>query len=111
MLKIKFLASGIVLSTIIYFLQSLAVFSLVIGFGGIISLEQIAVIFPTSQFVGSLSMIPGGIGVFDGGMVGLFVFYGLDYDIAITITILIRLISTGIFSVVGMIFLHLISRK
>ena len=84
---------------------------MVVGFGEFITLEQITVIFPASQFAASISMIPGGIGVFDGGMVGLFVLNGLDYDIAITITILIRLLSTGLFSAIGVIFLYLISKK
>ena len=43
-------------------------------------------------------MIPAGIGVFDGGMVGLFVLYDLDYDIAVTVTILTRLMGIGLFS-------------
>ena len=110
-LKIKFLAAGIVLSTITYFLQALAVFYLVVGFGEIITLEQITVIFTSSQFVAALTMIPAGIGVFDGGMAGLLVLYDLDYDIAVAIIILIRLMSIGLFSGIGMIFLHIISRK
>ncbi len=110
-LKIKFLVSGIILSTITYFLQALAVFYLVVGFNEVITLEQITVIFTASNFIAALSMIPAGIGVFDGGMVGLFVLNGLDYDIAVTITILLRLISIGLFSGIGMIFLHLISKK
>jgi len=111
LLTIKFLVTGTALSTIMFFLQTLAVFYLVVGFSEVITLEQIAVIFPASQFAASISMVPGGIGIFDGGMVGLFVLNGLDYDIAITVTILIRLLSTGLFSVIGIIFLQLISRK
>ena len=107
----KFLASGIVLSTITYFLQALAVFYLVVGFGESLTLEQISVIFTSSNFIAALSMIPAGIGVFDGGMVGLFVLNGLEYNIAVTVTILTRLMGIGLFSAIGMIFLHLVSRE
>ena len=64
-----------------------------------------------SQFASALSFVPGGVGVFEGGMVGLLVLSNLPYDVAITTTILIRLIGTGLFTAIGMIWLKIISKE
>jgi len=109
--KIKFLALGIGISTLTYFLAAISVYFLILGLNSFISLEEIFVIFPTSQFVAALSFVPGGVGVFEGGMVGLFVLFNIPYDIAVTTTILIRLLSTGLFTAIGMICLKIISKE
>jgi hypothetical protein len=38
-------------------------------------------------------------------MIGLLVLFNLPYDVAITTTILIRLLGTGLFTAIGMIYL------
>jgi len=109
--KIKFLALGIGISTLTTFLAAISVYFLILGLNSFISLEEIFVILPTSQFVAALSFVPGGVGVFEGGMVGLFVLFNIPYDVAVTTTILIRLLSTGLFTAIGMICLKIISKE
>jgi len=111
LIKPKFFLIGTLTSAIRYFLSGAAVYLLVLGLGAKLSIEEVLVIFLTSQFIAALTMIPGGIVVFDGGMVGLFLAFNVPYDIAITTTILIRIIGIGIFSAVGLIFLKIISKK
>ncbi len=110
-IKTKFLLLGIAISTITYLLQAVSIFFLIISLNSFISLEEILVIFNVSQFAAALSFVPGGVGVFEGGMVGLFVIFNLPYDIAVTTTVLIRLISTGLFTAVGLICLKIISKE
>jgi len=109
--KPKFFVIGTITSTIRAFLMGLAVYFLVLSLSAKLSFEEVLVIFPASQLVAALSMIPGGIGIFDGGIVGLFFAFNVPYDIAITTTILIRIIGIGLFSGIGLIFLRLISSR
>lgn len=109
LMKTKFFLIGTSVSIITYSLYSVAVYSLIVGLGGVIKLEEIFVILPTSMFVAAISLIPAGIGVFDGGMVGLLLLYDISYDVAITTSILIRLIGIGLLSAIGFVFLKRIS--
>ncbi|MCH7773461.1 MAG: flippase-like domain-containing protein, partial [Bacteroidetes bacterium] len=98
-------------STTTYLLQAISIYFLILGLNSFISLEEIFVVFPVSQFAAALSFVPGGVGVFEGGMIGLLVLFNLPYDVAITTTILIRLIGTGLFTAIGMICLKIISKE
>lgn len=109
LMKTRFFLVGTSVSIITYSLYSFAVYSLILGLGGDIKLEEIFVIFTTSMFVAAISLIPAGIGVFDGGMVGLLLLYDISYDVAITTSILIRLIGIGLLSAIGFVFLKRIS--
>ncbi len=109
--KPKFFVIGTITSTIRAFLMGLAVYFLVLSLSAKLSFEEVLVIFLASQLVAALSMIPGGIGIFDGGIVGLFFAFNVPYDIAITTTILIRIIGIGLFSGIGLIFLRLIASR
>jgi len=111
LIKTKFIILGIVTSTATYFFQTLAVYLIILSLSGIITIQKIFVIYPTSMFASAITLIPGGIGVFEGGMIGLLSIYGLNYEIAITTSILIRIIGLGFFSAIGMICLRYISKK
>jgi len=109
--KPKFFVIGTVFSLIRFFLTSLAVYVLVLGLEIKLSFEEVLVIFSTSLFVAALSLIPGGIGVFEGGWIALLVVNGVPYDLAITSSLLIRIIGMGIFSAIGLFCLKIISKK
>lgn len=111
LIKTRFFTLGIVSSTITYLLQAIAIYFFILALSGKIVIEEILVIFATSMFVAALSLVPNGVGVFDGGMIGLLVHYDLQYEIAITTTVLIRIIATGLFSGLGLICLKIISKK
>jgi len=110
-IKIKFLVLGIATSTTTYLLKAISIYFLILGLNSFISLEEIFVVFPVSMFAATLSFVPGGVGVFEGGMIGLLVLFNLPYDVAITTTILLRLIGTGLFTAIGMICLKIISKE
>jgi len=110
LLKTKFILIGSTISTITFLLFSVAVYFLISGLGSSLSFSEIMVIIPTSLFIATISLIPAGIGVFEGGMIGLFTAYGVQYEIAIATMLLIRLIGTGLISVIGLYFLKVISK-
>jgi len=109
--KTKFLVLGISISTVTYLLQAISTYFLILGLNSFISLEEIFVVFSLSQIIAGLSLIPGGVGVFEGGLIGLFVLFDIPYDVAVTTTVLHRLIGTGLFTAIGMICLKIISKK
>ncbi len=111
LMKTKFFLIGTSVSIITYSLYSVAVYSLIVGLGGVIKLEEIFVILPTSMFVAAISLIPAGIGVFDGGMIGLLLLYQVPLDIAVSTNLLIRLMGIGLISTIGIISLKIISTK
>ena len=110
-MRTKFFLFGCGISASSYFLFSAAVYFLISGLGASISFQEIMKIFPTSQFIAILSFIPGGIGVFEGGMIWLLTLSGVEYEISISATILIRIIATGIISAIGLCFLKIVSKN
>ena len=78
---------------------------------GDIRFEDLVVLFHAANFVASASMIPAGIGVLEGGFIGLLVLYDVEYEVAFSTTIATRLASTVMFTIIGMIALHLVSKK
>jgi uncharacterized protein (TIRG00374 family) len=111
LMKTRFFLVGTSVSIITYSLYSFAVYSLILGLGGEIKLEEIFVIFTISMFISAISLIPAGIGVFEGGMVGLLLLYQIPLDIAVSTNLLIRLIGIGLISTIGIISLKIISKK
>ena len=110
LLKAKFFILGCGISTISFIFYSTAIYFLITGLDAYLSFQEIMVISTVTQLIAAISFIPGGIGVSEGGLIGLFTLYGIDYETAITTTILIRLISTGVFTAVGLYFLRIISK-
>jgi len=111
LMKTKFFLIGTSVSIITYSLYSFAVYFLIVGLGGDIKLQEIFVIFTISMFISAISLIPAGIGVFEGGMVGLLLLYQVPLDIAVSTNLLIRLIGIGLISTIGIISLKIISTK
>lgn len=108
LMKLKFILFGSLTALISYWFDVLGVYYIIQSLHGQISLPEVSIALPASLFIATLSLIPGGIGVFEGGMIGLLIFYGLSYQIALSTTILTRIFRTGVFSVVGLISLKLI---
>jgi len=111
LIKVKFIILGIVTSTATTFFHSIAVYLIILSLSGIITIQEIFVIYPTSIFASAITLIPGGVGVFEGGIIGLLSIHGLNYETAITTSILIRIIGLGFYFVIGMICLRYISKK
>ena len=62
-----------------------------------------ALVFAVSSVAGLLSLIPGGIGAYEGSIIGLLVSLGINPGVAAAIAVLQRLSSQGIATAVGFI--------
>jgi len=83
-----------------------AAFFVVQGFG-ISTIELLSMIstYSSSLIVGALSFIPGGIGVAESSLIGLFSVQGIEFSEAIVLVVLIRLFTLWFSTIVGFIAL------
>ena len=81
------------------------------GLSGDIRFEDLVVLFHTANFAASASMIPAGIGVLEGGFIGLLLLYDIEYEVAFSTTITTRLASTVMFTIIGMLALYLVTKQ
>jgi len=81
--------------TIIYrLIESFAIYLILLGFGiDVIDYIQVVTIYAASIILGNLSLIPGGLGVTEGTLAGLFSFRGIELSTAIVLAIVIRLFT------------------
>jgi uncharacterized protein (TIRG00374 family) len=111
MLKTRYFVTGIAVSTINGILEATAVFLIILGLGYNIDFTDLTVLFHTSSFAANISLVPGGLGVLEGGLIGLLILYNIKYEVALSTVILIRVISTGMFSAIGAFCLNIISKR
>jgi len=71
-------------------------------FGGSMNIVELVGISAAAFTLGSLSLLPMGLGVRDATLVALFVQAGADRDVAIAVAALDRLLSTGVPLVLGL---------
>ena len=57
-------------------------------------------IFHASPFIGAASMVPAGLGVFEGGLSGLL--QGVPQDGGLAASVLLRAAAAGLFTAVGL---------
>ena len=79
------------LSIIAWLLESIGVFFIFQGFGIDLSFETVVLIFVISSLIGAISMLPGGLGITEGSMIGLLLFQGIDYTEAFSVVLLVRI--------------------
>lgn len=68
---------------------------------GQLSWKNAALVFAVSSVAGLLSLIPGGIGAYEGSIIGLLVGFGINPGVAAAIAVLQRVASQGITTAVG----------
>lgn len=92
-------------------LEIVAVYLCVVGMGVATPFLVVAFIFAVSSLAGALSMVPGGIGVAEAGLAGLFRTVGnLSGGIAGALTLLIRLATLWFATFVGILGLLVVRR-
>jgi len=113
LLEMKPLILSITISIISWFFECLALFFVLKGFGIDITVLLSMFVFSFSSVAGSVSMIPGGLGVAEGGMAGLLVLNGIMGSIAVASTLIIRLCTLwfGVLVGMGVLFLHNIRKR
>jgi len=107
----KIFLKSIMISLAVFLIDAIGFFYLLKSLHVDLDFMLVTAIVHGSFLISSLSMIPGGIGVWEGGFIGLLVNYGISNEVAISASLLFRIIFTGVFSIIGVFCLHLISNK
>jgi len=96
---------GLLVSTIAWGMESVALYLILEGLGLSATLLQANFVYCFSTIVGALSMLPGGIGGTEAGMVGLLAVLGISYSNGLPAVILIRVCTLWFAIVVGICFM------
>ena len=97
----KVLLYGIPLSFIIWFLEILRVYVVFLALNVNAPLEIIAAVFVISTLIGMIPLLPGGLGAVDGMMILLYSYAGIPASVSAAVTIVERLISFWMTSIIG----------
>jgi len=105
LLKPKIYAKAISYSISAWGVESIAVFFIFEGFKVDLSFPVVALIFTSSTLLGGISLVPGGIGVTEGGMLGLLLLHNIDYTTSFSLVLLVRLLTLWMSVIIGFIVL------
>ena len=97
----KVLLYGIPLSFVIWFLEILRVYVVFLALNVNAPLEIIAAVFVISTLIGMIPLLPGGLGAVDGMMILLYSYAGIPASVSAAATIVERLISFWMTSIIG----------
>lgn len=102
---------GLAFSAVAWGMESISLFLILEGFHLPATLLQSNFVYCFSTIVGALSMLPGGIGGTEAGMIGLLAFMGISYTSGLPAVILIRLCTLWMAVLVGVGFMVLMLAK
>ncbi len=96
---------GLALSVVAWGMESICMHLIMVGLHLPGSFLEANFVYCFSTLLGAISMLPGGIGGAEAGMIGLLSFLGVSYGAAIPAVILIRLSTLWLAVFVGCIFM------
>ncbi|WP_255450745.1 lysylphosphatidylglycerol synthase transmembrane domain-containing protein [Sporomusa sp. KB1] len=84
------LFKALLISVIAWLCECIALYYILLGFGTAASLQVAMFVFSLGSIAGGLSMLPGGLGVAEGSMIGLLLSCGIDFTGAAGATLFAR---------------------
>ena len=85
---------SIFLSITYWFIVSIAVYYTLLAFSvDVLNYLKVLSIFTTSTILGAITFIPGGIGVTEGSIAGLFILEGIHMSTALVLGVMIRIVT------------------
>ena len=104
--NVKVATICILLALTYWFMVSAAAYYTLIAFDvNILDYLKVLAIYTTSSLLGAISFIPGGIGVTEGSIAGLFTLNGIDVSTALILSVMIRVLILWFSVCVGFIAL------
>ena len=97
--------SAIFISFIAWFLEIMRMYIVFMAFGVQVSIGMVAAVFLLSTLVGMIPTLPGGLGAIDGVMILVYSLSGIPPFISTAVTLVERLISFWMVSVLGLLTL------
>lgn len=101
----KVFVSAIIIAFIVWFLEITRMYVVFLAFGVHVSLGMVAAVFLLSTLVGMIPTLPGGLGAIDGIMILVYSMAGIPPFISTAATLVERLISFWMVSVLGLLTL------
>ena len=98
---------GAIMGTLAWFLECAGLYLVLKGFGGeaAVTLTQATFVYAFATFAGAVALIPGGLGVTEGSIVGLLLTMGVARPTAVSTTILVRVCTLWFGVGLGALFL------
>ncbi|WP_047984693.1 lysylphosphatidylglycerol synthase transmembrane domain-containing protein [Ornithinibacillus californiensis] len=93
LMKFRLLSLSFFISVLAWFLECVSLYVLIQAFVDGFSLLASISTFSLGTLAGALSMIPGGLGAAEGSITGLLMYFGIGGTLAITISLIIRLVT------------------
>jgi glycosyltransferase 2 family protein len=91
LLRGRSLAFGVGVSLVAWFAECLALFVILRGLGaGHVTMPEATIIYAAGTLAGALSLLPGGLGVSEVGMIALLRLFGVQAGVAVAATLLVR---------------------
>jgi uncharacterized protein (TIRG00374 family) len=82
------------LSILYWIIISVAVHFILLSFGiESVSILKTISIYSSSVVIGAISFIPGGLGITEGSLIGLFSLEGIDISLALILSVMIRILT------------------
>ena len=104
--NVKIAIICILLAVTYWFIISTAAYYTLIAFDiNILDYLKVLAIYATSTLLGAISFIPGGIGITEGSIAGLFTLNGIDVSTALILSVMIRVLTLWYSVAVGFISL------
>lgn len=95
------LGAGSALALAAWALEGLALWAILLGLGAPAGAPWAVGVFAAGSLAGGLSVLPGGVGTAEAGMVALLVAGGVDSPTAFAATLLVRLLTLGFGAALG----------
>lgn len=111
LLKFRYLFFGIIISIISWFFECLAMWYVLKGFGFEKSILFASFVFSFSSLAGAISMLPGGLGIAEGSIVGILYSFGLPKATAAGSALIIRFFTLWYGVIIGFVALMLFQNK
>ncbi len=102
LIKLRTLLVSTLVSMAAWFMECAALFVLIKGLDQSLSLLESTLIFSLSTVAGALSMLPGGLGIAEGSMTALLMYFDAGKDVAVSVTLMIRLVTLWFGVVIGL---------
>jgi uncharacterized protein (TIRG00374 family) len=105
LMTLRIFAVGLVVSTVAWAMESVSLYLVLRGLDLQATLLQANFAYCFSTIIGALSMLPGGIGGTEAGMIGVLVFIGIPYAAGLPAVILLRVCTLWFAVLVGVGFM------
>jgi glycosyltransferase 2 family protein len=102
LLKVRLLTLTTIISVVAWFMECISLFILLKALGLSLGIIESTFIFSFGTVAGALSMVPGGLGVAEGSITGLLMYFHIDKSVAVSITLLIRLVTLWLGVIIGL---------